>query len=88
MDSVRCQSRGLFQLVAHDHSWRGRLGTTIPSRYHIVVETIDHFTVACLVAWPLNESEAEGDLSTYNLSRSCLIVDFSSLSMKYCFHGL
>ena len=23
---------------------------------------IDHFTVSCLVAWPLNESEAEGDL--------------------------
>ena len=23
---------------------------------------IDHFTVACLVAWPLNESEAGGDL--------------------------
>ena len=25
-------------------------------------ETIDHFTVSCLVAWPLNESEAGGDL--------------------------
>ena len=24
--------------------------------------TIDHFTVVCLVAWPLNESEAGGDL--------------------------
>ena len=24
--------------------------------------TIDHFTVSCLVAWPLNESEAGGDL--------------------------
>ena len=23
---------------------------------------IDHFTVTCLVAWPLNESEAGGDL--------------------------
>ena len=23
---------------------------------------IDHFTVACLVAWPLNESEAGGDI--------------------------
>jgi len=23
---------------------------------------IDHFTVSCLVAWPLNESEAGGDL--------------------------
>ena len=23
---------------------------------------IDHFTVSCLVAWPLNENEAGGDL--------------------------
>ena len=23
---------------------------------------IDHFTVVCLVAWPLNENEAGGDL--------------------------
>ena len=23
---------------------------------------IDHFTVSCLVAWPLNEREAGGDL--------------------------
>ena len=23
---------------------------------------IDHFTIVCLVAWPLNESEAESDL--------------------------
>ena len=27
-----------------------------------VGDTIDHFTVSCLVAWPLNESEAGGDL--------------------------
>ena len=25
-------------------------------------KSIDHFTVSCLVAWPLNESEAGGDL--------------------------
>ena len=25
-------------------------------------KAIDHFTVSCLVAWPLNESEAGGDL--------------------------
>ena len=24
--------------------------------------SMDHFTVVCLVAWPLNESEAGGDL--------------------------
>ena len=26
------------------------------------VLSIDHFTVVCLVAWPLNENEAGGDL--------------------------
>ena len=28
----------------------------------ILSPAIDHFTVSCLVAWPLNESEAGGDL--------------------------
>ena len=32
------------------------------SRERDVVRTIDHFTVVCLVAWPLNESEAGVDL--------------------------
>ena len=27
-----------------------------------VAQRIDHFKVACLVAWPLNESETGGDL--------------------------
>ena len=27
-----------------------------------IKKTIDHFTVSCLVAWPLNESEAGVDL--------------------------
>ena len=27
------------------------------------METIDHFTVVCLVAWPLNKGEAGGDLA-------------------------
>ena len=26
------------------------------------IDRIDHFTVACLVAWPLNESEAGVDI--------------------------
>ena len=29
---------------------------------------IDHFTVACLVAWLLNESEASGDLDLIEIS--------------------
>ena len=37
----------------------------------IVFLSIDHFTVVCLVAWPLNESEAGVDLvltCTYHFS--------------------
>ena len=30
--------------------------------------SIDHFTVACLVTWPLNESEAGGDLTLIETS--------------------
>ena len=33
---------------------------------------IDHFTVVCLVAWPLNENEAEGDLVLIETSPLCL----------------
>ena len=32
------------------------------SSYAHLVHTIDHFTVSCSVVWPLNESEAGGDL--------------------------
>ena len=32
------------------------------SEYRTLFSSIDHFTVSCLVAWPLNESEAGGDL--------------------------
>ena len=31
--------------------------------------TIDHFTVVCLVAWPLNESEAGVDLVLIETSK-------------------
>ena len=35
-----------------------------PSTTHFTLYSrIDHFTVSCLVAWPLNESEAGGDLA-------------------------
>ena len=30
--------------------------------FYSCVPIIDHFTVVCLVAWPLNENEAGGDL--------------------------
>ena len=28
----------------------------------VITALVDHFTVVCLVAWPLNESEADVDL--------------------------
>ena len=34
---------------------------------------IDHFTVVCLVAWLLNENEAEGDLVLIETPLLCLI---------------
>ena len=44
----------------------------------IVAPEIDHFTVVCLVAWPLNENEAGGDIvlietSLFFLCKSVLI---------------
>jgi len=35
---------------------------------------IDHFTVVCLVAWPLNESEAGVDLVLIETARNCKMV--------------
>ena len=49
----QCFSKGVFEGA------RGMLQVTLMTTYF---PTIDHFTVSCLVAWPLNESEAGGDL--------------------------
>ena len=38
------------------------IGSTICLSCYVLECTIDHFTVVCLVAWPLNESEARVDL--------------------------
>ena len=43
--------------------------------------TIDHFTVVCLVAWPLNESEAGGDLVLIETSLPFL-CKFLLISMR------
>ena len=50
---------------------------------------IDHFTVECLVTWPLNESEAEVDLALIETTAflmlmmfSCLIVGIWRFSIK------
>ena len=42
---------------------------------------IDHFTVVCLVAWPLNESEAGGDLVLIETSL-LFLCKFLLISMR------
>ena len=42
---------------------------------------INHFTVVCLVAWPLNESEAGGDLVLIETSL-LFICKFLPISMR------
>ena len=43
--------------------------------------TIDHFTVVCLVAWPLNESEAGVDLVLIETSL-LFLCKFLQISMR------
>ena len=40
------------------------------SRLEVIISivSIEHFTVVCLVAWPLNEGEAGGDLALIETS--------------------
>ena len=45
------------------------------------VKQIDHFTVVCLVAWPLNESEARGDLVLIETSL-LFLFEFLLISMR------
>ena len=46
---------------------------------------IDHFTVLCLVAWPLNESEAGVDLVLIETSQlficKCLVISMRTASL-------
>ena len=42
---------------------------------------LDHFTVTCLVAWPLNDSEAGGDLVLIETSLLFSIVDDAVLML-------
>ena len=42
---------------------------------------IDHFTVVCLVAWPLNENEAGGDLVLIETSL-LFLCKFVLISMR------
>ena len=41
----------------------------------------DHLTVVCLVAWPLNESEARGDLVLIDTSL-LFLLEFLLISMR------
>ena len=44
------------------------------------LHTIDHFTVVCLVTWPLNESEAGVDLALIETSQ-LFLYKFLLISM-------
>ena len=48
---------------------------------HEPVSSIDHFTVVCLVAWPLNESEAGVDLVLIE-TLLLFICKFLQISMR------
>ena len=49
--------------------------------YHMTDVIIDHFTVVCLVAWPLHESEAGVDLVLIETSL-LLLCKFLLISMR------
>ena len=51
------------------------------SQRKIMKTVIDHFTVACLVAWPLNENEAGGDLVLVETSL-LFLCKFVLISMR------
>ena len=53
----------------------------IPSKSTREVMRIDHFTVVCLVAWPLNESEAGVDLVLIETSL-LFLCKFLLISMR------
>ena len=46
----------------YEHARGTRVTTTERRMVLCRRHPIDHFTIVCLVAWPLNESEAGGDL--------------------------
>ena len=58
-----------------------KIASCIFNKYHKnLLLLIDHFTVVCSVTWPLNGSEAEGDLVL--IQTSLLLLCKSS-----CFHS-
>ena len=58
-----------------------RVPSNCPSASITYLEPIDHFTVSCLVAWPLNESEAGVDLVLIE-TLLLFICKFLLISMK------
>ena len=64
------QKNGLFSIMGAKiwNSIPENLRNLSKSLFKEKVLRIDHFTVSCLVAWPLNESEAGGDLGLIEAS--------------------
>ena len=57
----RKQHFSLFSFLTLASTWANCRASESWCFHHKV--NIDHFTLVCLVAWPLNEGEAEGDLA-------------------------
>ena len=72
-------SNNLFTNSCDHISTNGKV--PLHSNINLQHPTIDHFTVVCLVAWPLNESEAGVDLVLIETSL-LFICKFLLISMR------
>ena len=69
------------QLASFASSYCRFLSSSLLSMFILQRVLIDHFTVVCLVAWPLNESEAGVDLVLIETSL-LLLCKFLLISMR------
>ena len=59
---AQIQSSQVSRIERESHSFQCNLMLSHRQKQFSRIGTIDHFTVVCLGAWPLNESEAGVDL--------------------------
>ena len=90
---AQIQSSQVSRIEHESRSFQCNLTLSHRHKHFSRIGTIDHFTVVCLVAWPLNESEARVDLvliETSLLSQSFKLSDvlmnskfFPSLALNF-----
>ena len=66
---VSCEEKGCYRIVSSGHVARTAGSAAVCKAMN---RPIDHFTVVCSVTWPLNGSEAGGDLVLIKTSLSLL----------------